>query len=213
MIAGTGPRIDGRAITPVPVITDEQRLLLEYAARHAQGRSDSLFGPLANFKRDLRLACDTAKVEHLSPHDLRRAAGQWLIDLGMPLELVSRAMGHRDVRITQQVYASVREEDLANRMLDAVGPAYATRAHVARGKVEPVPTIKSLPEPKSGAVLHELNGTSRTLAEWASGRHRQERPPLPRGRPGHAARRCPGARAWHARQAVGGFEGHRFESR
>ena len=97
----------------VPVVTDEQRLLLEYARTHAQGTQGRLFGPLSNLRRDLQLACDEAKIGRLAPHDLRRAAGQWLIDLKMPFELVSRVMGHKDLRITQAVYARVREEDLA----------------------------------------------------------------------------------------------------
>ncbi len=151
----------------VPIVTDEQRLLLEYAAEHASGTDGRLFGRLANFKRDLRLAAEVAKVETLSPHDLRRAAGQWLIDLGMRLELVSRLMGHRNTRITEDVYARVKEEDLADRMLNTVDSRYATRATAARGKVEPVSTLTALPSPKTSAVLYDVNGTRRTLTEWA----------------------------------------------
>jgi integrase len=52
-------------------------------------------------------ASKKAGIEPLSPHALRKAAGQWLIDLGMPLELVSRVLGHADTRITETVYARV----------------------------------------------------------------------------------------------------------
>ncbi len=162
-----GTKNDGRD-RMVPIITDEQRLLLEYARQHAQGSGARLFGPLANIRRDLQLACEEAKIAHLSPHDLRRAAGQWLIDLRMPLELVSLVMGHRDLRVTQQVYARVREEDLGSRMLDAISPDYAQRAVRARGEAERVATLTSLPAPRTAApVLYAVGVTSRTLAEWA----------------------------------------------
>lgn len=109
----------------VPIVTDEQRLLLEYAAKHGQGEGERLFSSLENFKRELREAAEAAEIEHLSPHDLRRAGGQWLVDLGMPLEFIRRVMGHRDIRITQLVYADVRDEDLPDRMLDAIPTEYA----------------------------------------------------------------------------------------
>lgn len=46
-----------------------------------------------------------AKIPHVWPHSLRKAAGQFLIDLHVPLELVSRVMGHAGTRITETVYA------------------------------------------------------------------------------------------------------------
>lgn len=76
-----------------------------------------------NKKRDRLLLFSTpqrAKIRHVWPHSLRKAAGQFLIDQHAPLGLVSRVMGHADTRITDTVYARVRDEDLGDRMLAAV---------------------------------------------------------------------------------------------
>jgi integrase len=152
----------------VPIVSDEQRLLLTYALKHAQGVGPRLFRSLSNLRRAILEACEHAGIAPLSPHSLRKAAGQWLIDLGVPLELVSRVLGHADTRITETVYAKVREEDVNDRILDAIDPRYAKKAHKARGARKLVDTIKKLPEPKSGRVLYEVAGVRRTLGGWAT---------------------------------------------
>lgn len=62
----------------VPIVSDEQRLLLAYAVEHAPGGGERLFGPLANIRRDLELACtgaaDSVETPALMAH-VRRAAG------------------------------------------------------------------------------------------------------------------------------------------
>ena len=151
----------------VPIVTDEQRELLEYAATHAAGTDGKLFGPLLNFRRDLIDAALKARVDALSAHSLRRAGGQWLIDLSMPLELVSRVMGHASTGITEKVYAKVKEEDLPDRMIDALDPRYVQRAHKARGERQLVRTIGKLPAPRAGRVKFIVNGVTRTLSDWA----------------------------------------------
>ncbi len=151
----------------VPIITDEQWMLLDFARRHAQGKDGRLFGPLTNFRRDLMQAADKANIPHVWPHALRKAAGQFLIDLHVPLELVSRVLGHVDTRVTELVYARVREEDLGDRMLTAIDPEYARRTLDARGTPKRVATITALPDPKAGPVLYTVIGISRTLDQWA----------------------------------------------
>jgi hypothetical protein len=151
----------------VPVISDEQWVLLDFVRQHAQGTEGRLFGPLTNFRRDLTQAAKRAKLPHVWPHALRKAAGQFLIDLHVPLELVSRVMGHVDTRVTETVYARVRDEDLGDRMLSAIDPKYARRAIDNRGTIREMETLTALPEPKAGPVLYDVNGTSRTLTQWA----------------------------------------------
>jgi integrase len=99
-----GSKTDGRDRV-VPIVTDEQLALLAFVAKHAQGRRDRLFSGLANYTRTMADACREAKIESASANDFRHASGQWLIDLGTPIELVSRLMGHSDTRITERVYA------------------------------------------------------------------------------------------------------------
>lgn len=151
----------------VPIVSNEQLVLLEFVRTHAQGKDGKLFASLANLRRDLADAADEAKIPHLSPHALRKAAGQFLIDLGVPLELVSRVLGHADTRITEKVYAKVREEDLGDRMLDAIDPGYASQALTLRGARKQVKVIDHIPEPKARLILYSVGGESRTLVQWA----------------------------------------------
>ncbi len=153
----------------VPLVTDEQRLLMEYAIEHAQGTDGYLFGPARhNLRRELQRACEMAAIPHASTHDLRRTCGQFLIDLSVPLELVSRVMRHADTRITETTYAKVKREDLDERILDSLPSEYARRAHKARGKKRrPVDTLTAIPAPRSATQTFEVDGERRTLTEWS----------------------------------------------
>jgi len=151
----------------VPIVSDEQRLLLAHAATHAQGVDGKLFRSLGNLRHELLAAAKKVGIEPLSPHALRKAAGQWLIDLSVPLELVSRVLGHADTRITETVYAKIKDEDVTDRMLDAIDPRYAKKAHRARGTRKIVETIKKLPAPRTSRVVYEVDGVEGTLVTWA----------------------------------------------
>ncbi len=153
----------------VPIVTDEQKTLLRYVALHAGGNDGALFGPsLSNLHRAVSAACDEAGIEHASPHDWRRTAGQWLIDLGAALELVSRFMRHADTRITETVYARIRDEDVADRILDSIDPRYARVAHKSRPKKPVVETITSVPSPKKAReTLYRVGDVERSLSGWA----------------------------------------------
>jgi len=83
---------------------------------HAEGEDGKLFGKLSNLRRDLASAAVEAGIPHVWPHALRKARGQWLIDLGVPLEIVSRVLGHADTRITELVYCRVSDELIWDRM-------------------------------------------------------------------------------------------------
>ena len=150
----------------VPIISDEQWVLLDFVRLHAQGKAGRLFGPLTNFRRELAKAAEHAKIPHVWPHALRKAAGQFLIDLRVPLELVSRVLGHADTRVTELVYSRVRDADLGDRMLSAIDPEYVRRTLDAGGAPARVETITVLPEPKAGPLLYTIAGVSRTLAGW-----------------------------------------------
>ena len=151
----------------VPIVTDEQRVLLAFAHRHAQGKNGKMFGPLANIRAQLAAATKKLGAPRISPHLLRKAAGQWLIDLGAPLELVSRVLGHADTRITETIYARVRDDDVAARLLESVDARYTQTARRERPE-RVVDTITQLPEPKILAKTYTVDGVTRTLAEWVA---------------------------------------------
>ncbi len=82
------------------------------------------------------------------------------------LELVSKFIRHANTHITGTVYASVRQEDVADRMLDAIDPRYAQQAH--KGREKPVvPTLTVIPEPRQLAAAYEVNGVTQSLDAWA----------------------------------------------
>ena len=56
---------------------------------------------------------------------------------------------------------------MADRMIDAIDPRYATRARSARGVRKLVETITALPDPKKGYATYDVVGSTETLADWA----------------------------------------------
>jgi hypothetical protein len=145
-----------------------QPVLLAYAKKHACGAGEKLFGNLHRLLKGLRDACLAEGVTVVSPHDLRRSAGQWMVDLGVPIELVSKFMRHADTRITETIYASVKQEDVGDRMLQAIDPRYARAAH-RRPKKAPIETLKRIPEPKISIPTYDVDGVTKSLADCSRG--------------------------------------------
>jgi len=132
----------------VPIVTDEQRFLLAYTRKHAAGVDGKLFGNLHRLAHGLRGACLKLGITVVSPHDLRRSAGQWMVDLGVPIELVSKFMRHADSHITETIYASVRPENVRDRM---IGDNYFCRSAT---------TIPAGPSRPDGTCMRGSEATS-----------------------------------------------------
>ncbi len=86
------------------------RPLLEYALERAPHRRDQagrelpLFRPWGNIRRDLGEACERAKLEPLTPNDLRRTHATWLRAGGVDLGAIARQLRHTDTRMVARVY-------------------------------------------------------------------------------------------------------------
>ena len=76
-------------------------------------------------------------------------------------------MGHESTRITEQVYARIKDEDLADRALAALDPKYTHRSLKARGKRPPMKTSTEFPAPKRDLALYEVEGERDSLTEWS----------------------------------------------
>lgn len=61
--------------------------------------------PVASVKKAFRRTVERAGIAHCTPHDLRRTAGSWMLNAGMPIEVVSRMLGHTNTDVTARVYA------------------------------------------------------------------------------------------------------------
>ena len=89
-----------------------------------------------------------------------------MVNIGVPIELVSKFMRHADTHITETIYASVRQEDVGDRILAAIDPRYATQAHQDR-EVPVVETLKDIPEPRQTIAILDVDGVGRTLTQWS----------------------------------------------
>lgn len=57
-------------------------------------------------------AAKRARLQHVTPHDVRRGAARHMIERGVSMEEVSQLLGHRSVTITARVYARFGPEFL-----------------------------------------------------------------------------------------------------
>jgi integrase/recombinase XerD len=60
---------------------------------------------VTNWQHDLRKVFRTAGLPDGHPHQLRDTFAVWLLENGMPMEEVSRALGHDSIRTTEKYYA------------------------------------------------------------------------------------------------------------
>lgn len=98
-----GPR-KGRATVPIndtlhAALTDAQAaaispFVIEYAGRQ-----------VGSIKTGFNAAVTRAGIEHCTPHDLRRTAGRFMVEAGVPIEEVAQYLGHTNPAITRSTYA------------------------------------------------------------------------------------------------------------
>ena len=56
-------------------------------------------------------ACEKAKIEpRISFHILRHSYGSMLVSQGVPLQVVAKALGHADTRMTERHYAHLQKD-------------------------------------------------------------------------------------------------------
>ena len=61
---------------------------------------------------------DGKPLPRISPHDLRHTAGTLMLRRGMPVEVVSKILGHARVSITMDVYRHVLDSEKRAVMVD-----------------------------------------------------------------------------------------------
>lgn len=99
-------------VRPVPIVSDDQRRLLEFTRKHAAGTFGALFPRWSNGRRDLLEACERAGIPPCSFHDLRRSFASWMLQDGVPPHLIAKMLGHRTSRMVEVVYGQIRPDDL-----------------------------------------------------------------------------------------------------
>lgn len=142
----------------VPIAFTWQVRLLTFAVERARGTRDGLlFRPWINVRRALHRACELAKIPPCSPHDLRRTFGHWIRGEGAQPATVGAALGHRDGRMAERVYAALEPWELAAALARESGAprtvtkvsgtdrSSAQRAHSAHSETPSVSAENAVP--------------------------------------------------------------------
>jgi len=116
----------------VPLVLTSQKRLMAFALAHAEGPK-AMFRPWGNVRRDLRAACERARVMACSPNDLRRSLAHWLRLEGVPAELVALVLGHSTTKLVHGVYGRLEGDSLGQAlrasMVAAESSATASPVH------------------------------------------------------------------------------------
>lgn len=108
---------------PVPYTTNQNDYVFTYKGE-----------PITNsFKKSFASACIKAKIEDFRFHDLRHTAASWMIQSGVPIDLVQEILGHTQIATTKK-YA---HRDQAEKL------AALTRMHAASQSRHTEPTKKA----------------------------------------------------------------------
>jgi integrase len=83
-------------------------------------RSDGLRWGASQQARPLIEACEKAKLERTTFHDLRRTYGARLAVKGVPMAVIAEALGHADERITRKHYAHLSPSYVADTIRQTV---------------------------------------------------------------------------------------------
>ena len=137
----------------IPLLTAEQVTLLVFASKHARGTADKLFSTGRHFASWLLKGCIEAGLEPVTATDLRYASGRWLLEQGVPIEAVSRIMGHSSTTITKQVYTKTPD---GRRSASKFRPP----------KRQPAIVNARIPEPKKRQV-YSVDGVEKSFSDWA----------------------------------------------
>ncbi|WP_242007959.1 tyrosine-type recombinase/integrase [Paracoccus sulfuroxidans] len=98
-----GPR-KGRATVP---INDTLMAALQTARSVALSRYVIEWGGdrVTSIKTGFNAAVKRAGIGHCTPHDLRRTAGRFMAEAGVPMEEVAQYLGHSNPNVTRSTYA------------------------------------------------------------------------------------------------------------
>jgi integrase len=96
-------RLKGRATVPmteslrVELVKAREVSLSEYVVEHGARQ-------IKEIGKGFRQAAKRANLK-VTPHDLRRSAAIWMAEDGVPMSEIAAYLGHKNSRITEEVYA------------------------------------------------------------------------------------------------------------
>lgn len=73
--------------------------------------------PNQKYNVKLKLVADAAGIDkNITSHDGRRSCGYMLLNAGIPISVVSRVLGHSSIRQTEQAYARLLDDTIAEEV-------------------------------------------------------------------------------------------------
>lgn len=128
-----GPR-KGRATVP---INDTLMAALQDARAAALSRYVIEWGgrQVGSIKTGFNAAVTRAGIEHCTPHDLRRTAGRFMAEAGVPIEEIAQYLGHSNPNVTRSTYAQFSPDHLRK----ASGSLEIGRVHLVQRTKEQTP--------------------------------------------------------------------------
>lgn len=86
--------------------------------------------PIKKFRRSFAHACKEAGIADFRFHDLRHTAASWMRQNGVPIEVVQKVLGHKDIQTTMK-YAHLHDDEKA-QALDTL--ALAQSGHIKKNR-------------------------------------------------------------------------------
>jgi len=68
--------------------------------------------------------CKTANIRKISTHTLRHTFATRLVEMNVPFKIIQQILGHNDIRITLNTYASVLD-DYENSALNQINNGFS----------------------------------------------------------------------------------------
>lgn len=95
--------------------------LAAFLRPQASGPAGAVLEPWPNVCRDLAVACEALGIPRVTPNDLRRTFGSWLVQANCSAHTVAKLLGHTTEKMVNQVYGHL--DDHALRRAVALLPA------------------------------------------------------------------------------------------
>ena len=103
----------------VEIVFAWQRSLITFALAHADGRDGMLFSPWSGVGCALSRACETLKIAHASPNDLRRTTCHMLLASGVAQAHAGAFLGHTSSQMVARVYGRLSAREVGAHLAAA----------------------------------------------------------------------------------------------
>lgn len=128
-------------------------------------RPDGLQWGKSHTFRPFRAACDAAGVQPICFHELRHTYASQLVMAGAELIAVAKILGHKDTRMVEKHYGTLRKSWLheqVKKFLPPIFPLEAATSQAPSGTTIPVSVPLGVPGQKRGTKVYDATGGSTT---------------------------------------------------